>query len=88
MLALATGMRQGELLALRWRDVDLGRGLLQVRSGGVHPTKDRLDFFEPKTARSRRQIILPQAAVRVLKRHRVRQAGERLRRARPGKIMT
>src|SRR5215217_9075377 len=57
VLAIHTGMRQGELLALRWQDVDLKAGTVQVRrtltkSGG------RLLLGEPKTAKSRRKIKL------------------------------
>jgi integrase len=77
VLALSTGMRQGELLGLRWKDVNLERGVLQVKSTlqrGAHG----FVFSEPKTARSRRQIILTKVASAGLKRHRIRQAEERL----------
>ena len=78
VLAVTTGMRQGEILGLRWRDVDLDDGSVQVkatlqRTGGVFV------FAEPKTASSRRQIALTDGAVAALKRHRVAQAEERLR---------
>ena len=78
MLALTTGMRRGELLAPRWKDVDLERRRLQV-TATLQRTPDGFDFSEPKTARSRRQIVLNQTAVTALRQHRIRQAEERLR---------
>lgn len=77
-LAVTSGMREGELLALRWKDVDLEDGALQVRAT-LRRTKAGFSFSEPKTARSRRQIILTQAALVALKRHRAAQIAERLR---------
>jgi len=78
VLALSTGMRQGELLALRWRDVDLEAGRLQVKAT-LQRTPEGFVFAEPKTARSRRQIALAGTAVEALRRHRVNQAEERLK---------
>ncbi len=79
VLAVTTGMRRGELLALRWRDVNLDAGTLQVRAS-VQRTRDGgLTFSEPKTSRSRRQISLTKAAIAALQRHRPAQAAERLR---------
>ena len=40
-LAVYTGMRRGELLALRWRDVDLDTGTVWVRNTSEHLTKSR-----------------------------------------------
>ncbi len=61
-------MRQGELLALRWGDVDLNEGVIRirrtlVRSGG------QISLGEPKTKGSRRPVHLTGAAVDVLKTH-------------------
>jgi integrase len=68
-------MRQGELLALNWEDVDLNEGVVRVsrtltRDGG------RLAIGEPKTKRSRRTIHLAQIAMRKLKGHLERQQEE------------
>lgn len=76
VMALATGMRQGELLALRWHDVDLDGGSLQVRAA-VHYTKDGYVFAEPKTKHSRRRIALSQMCVTALREHRALQQVER-----------
>ena len=74
VLALTTGMRQGELLGLRWQDVDLEMGALQVRvtlqRGGT--------LGEPKTDKARRQIILVEIAMDALGRHRNNQWQERI----------
>lgn len=77
-VAVTTGMRLGELLALRWRDVDLDAGTAQVRASLVAERGGGFTFAEPKSARSRRQVMLTQAALAALRQHRVRQAEERL----------
>ena len=77
VLALATGMRQGEIPGLRWDDLDLNEGSLRVRF-----TLQRIDgkfqLVEPKSRSSRRSFDLPQTAVTVLRKHRVPQLEERL----------
>lgn len=79
-LALATGMRQGELLALHWREVDLEDGVLRVRATLKRNKRTgEWLFAEPKTRRSRRQIALAGEIVATLRQHRMRQAEERLR---------
>jgi integrase len=65
VLALATGCRQGELLALNWDDVDLTKGTLTVRRS-LAQTDAGLVVKEPKTAASRRTITLPALAISVL----------------------
>lgn len=77
VLALTTGMREGELLGLRWQDVDLERGTLQVRTN-VQETTGRYIIAETKTAYSRRNIALTQTAQQALRHHRIRQNEERL----------
>jgi len=78
VLALTTGMREGELLALRWSDVDLDGASIQVRAS-LQRTDAGYDFAETKTARSRRQISLTRTAIDALRRHRAGQAADRLR---------
>jgi integrase len=68
VLALSTGMREGELLALRWQDVDLARRTAQVRVN-VQETLGRYILAETKTAYSRRTVALTQAAVDALVEH-------------------
>jgi integrase len=76
ILALKTGMRRGELLALRWDDVDLDKGMLQVR-GTLRRTREGLTFGTPKTAASRRKVVLSPTSIAALRRHQVRQDEER-----------
>jgi integrase len=68
-LAFATGMRRGELLALRWSDVDLGRSSLKVERS-LEQTKGGLRFKSPKSKYGRRVISLPPSAVAMLAAHR------------------
>ncbi len=76
--ALATGLRQGELLALRWEDVDLDDAqTLRVRHT-LARVNGKLELLEPKTDRSRRTVALPDMVVGALRAHRSRQRMERL----------
>lgn len=77
ILALATGMRRGEILALRWKDVDLVAGAAAVRQS-LEETKTGLAFKPPKTQKSRRVMPLPGFAIETLRRHRKAQAAQRL----------
>lgn len=71
VLAVTTGMRQGELLGLQWSDFDHESGTLRVRR-----TVFKGAVSEPKTKASRRTIKLPQRAVQALIEHRDRVEGE------------
>jgi integrase len=74
-LAVHCGLRQGELLALKWQDVDLGAGTLQVRRT-LAITKDGPTFNPPKTAKGSHLIGLTAAAVAALEDHLRRQIAE------------
>lgn len=80
LLALATGMRRGELLGLKWQDINFQSETLQVRRMLTRvPTKVRKPQgatyveAEPKTEKGRRNILLPQFVLEALKQHRVLQ---------------
>jgi integrase len=77
-VAIHCGLRQGELLALKWEDVDLEAGTLQVRRNLSGSNDGQPVFTTPKTAKSRRQVRLTAGATEALKRHRKRQLEERL----------
>jgi integrase len=75
VLAVATGLRQGELLALKWEDVELEEAVLRVRrtltrSGG------KVEAGPPKTPNSRRSVGLTSRAVEALRAHLARQLAE------------
>jgi integrase len=76
-LALATGMRRGELLALRWKDVDLDGGKLRVEQS-LEQTRGGLRFKAPKTKHGRRTVTLPASAVADLRGHWKATAEQRL----------
>jgi integrase len=78
-LAVTTGMRQGELLGLKWQDVDMETGTLQVRRTLSTATGSGIRFGAPKTAKSRRSIRIPELALSSLRRHRRSQLQERMR---------
>ena len=75
VLAIPTGLRQGELLGLKWDDVDLEDGSLQVRRT-LAITKSGPVFSFPKTTGSRRSVKLTGKAIEVLKSHLERQLAE------------
>jgi integrase len=70
-------MRRGEILALRWRDVDLDGAVLSVVRS-LEQTKAGLAFKAPKNGKGR-AIALPAATVEALRRHRTDQAELRLK---------
>jgi len=74
-LAVATGMRRGELLGLGWADVDLRAGTIQVRHA-LERFEGAYRLVEPKSARGARSVSLPAFALESLQRHRRRQAEE------------
>jgi integrase len=75
VLALNSGMRQCELLALKWDDVDLERGLLRVGRTLTH-SDNGFVLGEPKTKKSRRTIRLTAGAMQALRDHLTRQLEE------------
>jgi integrase len=77
-LALLTGMRRGELLALKWTDLDLDAGILSVCRSLSRGESSRLVESEPKTQAGRRRIALPRSVVESLRRHKTRQLEYRL----------
>jgi integrase len=74
---LATALREGELLALRWSDLDLDRSRLHVRQTLIY-INGVVKFTPPKTKRSERAIELSPATVRLLRQHHAAQAERQL----------
>ena len=77
VLAASTGMRRGEVLGIRWRDVELDAGKVRVVAT-LQRVHGELVFVAPKTDRSRRTITLPAFAVTALRAHRKAQNERRL----------
>ena len=89
VLAIATGLRQGELLALKWEDVDLERGVLRVRRT-LTRVGGKVSLGEPKTKNSRRSVNLTAAALQAVQSHLSRQLEEMERMGslyRPGSLV-
>ena len=75
LLTIATGIRRGELLALRWEDLESDK--LRIRRS-LEQVGRTVKFKHPKTKRSERTITLPSVAVAALATHRAEQAQQRL----------
>jgi integrase len=78
-LALATGMRHGELVGLQWSDIDFEEESLTVRRIVNWLGRYKYVEGEPKTEQSRRKIMLAPFVMRVLREHRIRQKEARLK---------
>ena len=76
LLAILTGLREGELIGLRWSDVDLETGTLSVAQALKRVAKK---FGAPKSANSRRTMALAHDAIEALRAHRLQQAQARLK---------
>jgi len=78
LVAVTTGVRRGELLALRWSDIDLKASTLTVNQS-LERIKGKFEFKAPKTKTSRRTISLPAVTVEALREHYRAQLEERLK---------
>ncbi len=78
LIAASTALRRGEVLGLRWRDIDFTKGTLQVAQA-VECVGGKLGLKHPKTARSARTIQLPPSLAPELERHRKEQLEQRLK---------
>ncbi len=70
-VAVGTGMRKGEILGLRWSDIDFVKGTLQVSRTLNYLPKYHYVEGKPKTKSSERNILLPQFLIDLLKAHHV-----------------
>jgi integrase len=77
ILAIWTGMRQGELLALRWNAVDLEERVLWVRAS-LRYRHQQFTFQRPKTDKGTRRIKIAPMAVAALREHKKNQLTERM----------
>lgn len=79
ILGLGTGMRHGEIGALRWQDIDFAEHTLSVERTVSFVSGHGYIVGEPKTENSRRKIVLPRFVMRFLERHQMHQQGQRAR---------
>jgi integrase len=77
VVAITTGMRQGELRALRWKDVDLDRGVLAVTGSVTGTARAAMTIGTPKSGKTR-SVALGAITVTALREHRRRQVEEQL----------
>lgn len=79
LVTLALGLRRGEVLGLRWADVDLKGGTVQVRQQVKRTTADGgLHTAALKTEQSRRTLVMPEVAARAFRTRKAQQIQERL----------
>lgn len=78
LLALETGARPNELLAIRWNDLDSERRTVRIRRSLYWPKGGGFEFTRPKTEKSIRTITVSALAVEELRRHRVLQLEQRM----------
>jgi integrase len=78
-VAVAAGMRRGELLGLHWQDIDFKTRSLYVRRLVNRIGKFGVMESEPKTQRSRRKITLPAFVIDTLKQHKAHQQEMRVK---------
>jgi integrase len=79
LVSLLTGMRRGEVLALRWGRVDLERKVIQVQDSLESAKARGVRFKSPKSKAGRRDVTLPDALVEALREHRKAQLELRLK---------
>jgi integrase len=77
VMALGSGARRGELLAVRWQDLDLDAATLRVERS-LEETRGGLRFKEPKSKHGKRTISLPSNLLEVMRVHKVRELEQRM----------
>lgn len=77
-IAVTTGLRQGEILGLKWSDIDWNTGRMQIQRQVQRRKGEGLVFCEPKSASGRRVITLGKATIERLKEHKERQYQEKI----------
>jgi integrase len=73
LIALDTGLRRSEVLALKWSDLDLDTGLMEVQRAFEQTSQQGVIVKEPKTASGTRTVLLTKRSVEFLRAHQVEQ---------------
>ncbi len=76
-VALSLGLREGEILGLRWQDVDLDKRIVHVRCS-LQRIDKKLRLVEPKTEKSKRTLPIPDSLLSSLRAHRTKQLEDKL----------
>ena len=79
LVAIMTGMRRGEILGLRWQDVDLDNGQASIRQSYIALHDGSMHLDTTKTKGSERTVALPNSVVQALRKHKVLQAAHQLK---------
>jgi integrase len=77
-MAAALGMRRGEILGLHWNNVDFDIGKIYVREELIWTKETRIDYKEPKSDESIRDIDIPASLISLLKKHHIKQEKDKL----------
>lgn len=79
ILAVATGLRRGELMGLEWEDIDFNKKTLEVRQAGQYIPNLGIFTKEPKNETSKRTIAIPDSVIALLRQYKAHQAEEQLK---------
>lgn len=78
LLAVTTGMRRSEILALRWNNIDLDKGLIFVENQIIFTGKNKFELLPCKTSNSERTILMLPYTIPLLKQHKKNQLEKKL----------
>lgn len=73
LLAFSTGLRRGEILGLRWKDIDMEKSKLQVNQTAIVVKKEGVKHKDPKTEKSASSVSISPSVIPILEQHRYEQ---------------
>ncbi len=78
LFTLSTGMRRGEVFGLRWRDVDLDKGIVTINQTLIYTPQTGCVFKDNTKNDKTRTVVIPPLIIELLKKHKVEQAKQKL----------
>lgn len=78
LLAIHHGMRMGEILGLRWQDIDFENRCIRIKQQLMVKPKEGLAFGPPKTQSAYREIYIFGETIKALRKHKVKQCKQRM----------